>query len=82
MLSPFPNVNIAAQAFRTSKGKKLLLVNKRSFPIDVDTSRAGSISKIAIVDGNSAGDPPRVEAVSGGRVHLEPFAVVVADVAD
>ncbi len=67
----FPDVNIAAQAFRTTKGKKLLLLNKRSFPIDVDISRVGSIGKIAVVDANSAGDPSRVETVSGGQVHLE-----------
>jgi hypothetical protein len=69
---------VAAQAYRTSKGeRKLLLVNKRNrtveltLPADVDRGR------VDIVDMSMAEGSARIEALAGHGIELAPFAVAV-----
>ncbi len=69
--------NIAAQAFVTSNGEKLLLINKSDATVDVALPKLSGTETFTVVDENSGENPPRVEAVSNGKVTLAPFAVGV-----
>ena len=67
---------LAAQAFTTSAGRRLLLVNKRDRAVDVplpDPDRAGALA----VDVLTGDGPARKAGVAGGSIRLEPFAVAV-----
>lgn len=74
----FPH--IAAQAFVTPRGKKLLLINKRIYPVEVPVASAGRIVRMDVVDEKTGDDPARSEQVRGGTLHLGPFAVAVASI--
>lgn len=75
--TPAAPTGLAVQAFETDAGRKLLLINKRMRAVDLDVSRIGPMRHLDVVDGKSAGDPPRREKISGSIVRLEPFAVAV-----
>jgi hypothetical protein len=70
--------DVSAQAFNTSAGKRVLLVNKRNRSIDLAVKSDANVSSIDVVDSRSAGQSPRSEAVRDGKIHLGPFAVAVA----
>jgi len=74
------NMDLAAQAFMTSKGKKLLLINKRSRSMNVELDAAAKISRMDVVDEKSGENPARKEVSSGHHVRLAPFAVAVVAV--
>jgi hypothetical protein len=71
------STNIAAQAFVTSNGEKLLLINKSDATVDVALPKLPGTETFTVVDENSGENPPRVEKVSNGKVTLAPFAVGV-----
>ena len=68
--------DLAAQAFVTSAGQKLLVVNKRNRAVDVGIANADKATAHA-VDGQSGEGPARALPVEGAKIHLEPFAVAV-----
>ncbi len=72
-----PNaIDLEAQAFITSAGHKLLLVNKRNLATDVplpDAERATALT----VDLQSGEGPARSVTPSDGKITLQPFAVTV-----
>lgn len=68
--------NVAAQAFVTPGGHKLLLANKRAWAVDVALPDSDKASAVA-VDGQSGDGPARGLKAEGGKLHLEPFAVAV-----
>ncbi len=72
-----PNaIDLEAQAFITSAGHKLLLVNKRNLATDVplpDAERATALT----VDLQSGESPARSVTPSDGKITLQPFAVTV-----
>jgi hypothetical protein len=68
--------DLAAQAFITPAGRKLLLVNKRDRTAEVPLPNAGKVSALE-VDIGTGDSPAREVNVKGGRVTLEPFAVMV-----
>jgi len=68
--------NVAAQAFETPAGKKLLLANKRNEAIEVPLPDAGSATALT-VDEETGDGPARSVKVEGGSIKLEPFAVTV-----
>jgi hypothetical protein len=70
--------DVALQAFVTTKGKRLLVINKRLPEVDVDLTGAGSVGKIEPVDEHSR-DGARDVRPNGNLLHLEPFAVAVVD---
>jgi hypothetical protein len=72
--------NLSGQAFITSAGKRLLLVNKRNRPIRILIKAAGNVSGMDVVDVRSAGNRPRRESAHDDEITLGPFAVAVADV--
>jgi hypothetical protein len=67
---------VAAQAFVTPTGRKLLLANKRNHAIDVPMPDADKVSALT-VDLQTGDGPARSVKPEGGKVRLEPFAVTV-----
>ncbi len=68
--------SIAAQAFVTPTGHKLLLANKRNHAIEFPLPDAGNASALS-VDLESGDGPARSTKLSGANIRLEPFAVTV-----
>jgi len=67
---------VAAQAFATAAGHKVLLVNKRNHAAEIALPDANKASALA-VDLESGDGPARSVKPSGGSIRLEPFAVMV-----
>jgi hypothetical protein len=70
--------DLTAQAFDTTAGHKLLLVNKRNRTVDVplpDAEKAGALT----VDGKTGDGAARPVKPAGGKITLEPFAVTVVN---
>ena len=68
--------NVAAQAFVTPAGRKLLLANKRDHAIEISLPDAEKASA-RTVDGATGDGPARSVKPEGGKLKLEPFAVTV-----
>ena len=71
------SADVAAQAFHTSSGRKLLLINKGSASVDVTLPQDAVGGQAAIVDSTSGENPARQAAVSEIRFNLTTFAVAV-----
>jgi len=69
--------SIAAQAFLTPQGKKLLLINKRNRTIPVTVPADFSGGTATTVDVATAAQPPMTSSISGIQLQLRPFAVSV-----
>ena len=67
---------VAAQAFITPQGRKLLLANKRNRPVDILLPDAAHVTALT-VDQQSGDTPARSVQPADGQIHLEPFAVTV-----
>jgi len=70
------SADLAAQAFITSAGRRLLLANKRDRAIEVPLPNADKAGALA-VDPETGDGPARNVTVTGGKIKLEPFAVAV-----
>jgi hypothetical protein len=68
--------DLAAQAFQTPAGGKLLLANKRNHAIDLSLPDAAKFAALT-VDLRTGEGPARKAELKGGNIHLEPFAVAV-----
>ena len=68
--------DLAAQAFLTPAGRKLLLANKRDRAFDVPLEDADRASALT-VDVESGEGPARAVKPVAGKLRLEPFAVTV-----
>lgn len=68
--------NIAAQAFITPSGRKLLLANKRDTAIEVPLPDAEKAT-VWTVDLETGDGPARTVKPVDGKIKLEPFAVTV-----
>lgn len=75
-LSGIDAADLAAQAYITRAGRKLLLVNKRDRSIEVPLPNAGNASALT-VDQETGDGPARLVNVNDGRMTLEPFSVTV-----
>jgi hypothetical protein len=69
-------VNLVAQAFVTTTGRKLLLVNKRNRAVDLPLPDADKASAMT-VDGETDDGAARTVKPADGKLRLEPFAVTV-----
>ena len=69
--------DVAAQAFATAKGKRLLLINKRNHPVDLTLPSGSDKASALAVDVQSGEGPARSIAVNRGKITLDPFAVTV-----
>ena len=72
-----PPGSFAAQAFQTSRGKRLLLANKRNRTITVTLPSEAASATALSVDEQSGEGPARPVPVTSGSVTLVPFAVTV-----
>lgn len=68
---------VAAEAFQTSTGKKLLLVNRKNQMQSITLPEASSISSVIAVDAGSGEGPAQPRALHGSSLQLAPFAVAV-----
>jgi hypothetical protein len=68
--------DISAQAFLTSTGRKLLVVNKRNRVVDIQLPDAAS-AHVVTVDEQSLDGPARNLSVANGAIQIQPFAVTV-----
>jgi hypothetical protein len=69
--------DVDGQAFATPAGKKLLLLNKRNRSVEVTLPQGAGAYSLAVVDGETGDNEPRVTQESGSTVKLGPFAVAV-----
>ena len=69
--------DVAAQAYRTAAGRKLLLVNKSDAPVSVDLPPEAANARMDVVDTSTGENPAQSSTVSGTQVTLPPFAVAV-----
>ncbi len=70
--------DVAAQAFMTRAGRRLLLANKRDRTIQIsvpDAAQAGAL----VVDETTGDEPARQVKLTNGTIALGPFAVVVVN---
>lgn len=68
--------DIAAQAFVTPTGHKLLLANKRNRPIQIDLPDPDKATAL-VVDEKTGDEPARSVKLQDGKIQLNPFAVTV-----
>jgi hypothetical protein len=73
--------DVAAQAYRTAAGRKLLLVNKRGAAVRVDLPTEAAGGRMDVVDATTGENPVRSSRLSGTQVMLAPFAVAVVSTA-
>ena len=65
------------QAFATSTGQKLLLLNRRNRSIEVTLPGGSQPHTVSVVDGETGDEQPRVTQETGDVLKLNPFAVAV-----
>ena len=73
------NAFLTAQAFVTSSGKKLLIVNKRNRQQSIALTAEAGGTGIKFVAPSTGNGKPQSTVISGGTVVLEPFEVAVVD---
>lgn len=71
------NAQVAAQAFITKEGKKLLLINKRNKRITLDLRNEVKNAKVSCVDISTGEKPPDQYSLNAPHVVLKPFSVTV-----
>jgi hypothetical protein len=67
---------VIAQAFITSKGKKILLINQRKKEVSISLPPEARDGTAAVVDVSTTGESEQVQ-VTSNTITLKPFAVVV-----
>jgi hypothetical protein len=68
--------DVAAQAFVTPAGHKLLLANKRDRRIELSVPESAR-ARALVVDESTGDGPARSITPNDGKIELEPFAVAV-----
>lgn len=68
--------DVAAQAFLTPRGHKLLLANKRNRTVEIELPDAEKAAA-RTVDEQTGDGPARMVKPADGKIELEPFAVTV-----
>jgi hypothetical protein len=74
------NRDLTVQAFETNQGKKVLVINKRSRPQEIDLPEDTSVSSISFVAPSTGDNPARSRPMQGRKLNLEPFEVAVVSV--
>jgi hypothetical protein len=73
--------DVAAQAYRTAAGRKLLLINKQNATVGVDLPPETVGARMDVVDAKTGENPAQRRTVNRIRVTLAPFAVAVVSMA-
>jgi hypothetical protein len=68
---------IAAQAFLTPQGRKLLLINKRNRAAQITLPAEAAAATLSTVNESTGDGPPQISQVSGTTITLAPYAVTV-----
>lgn len=68
--------DVAAQAFVTPAGRRLLLANKRDRAIEIPVPDAAG-ARVLVVDEATGDGPARTATLNNGKIEMEPFAVAV-----
>lgn len=76
------NHDLTVQAFQTSRGKKLLVINKRSEPEEIELPREAAVSSISFVAPSTGDAPIRTKSMQGKKLTLEPYEVAVVNIQD
>ncbi|HEY5390524.1 MAG TPA: glycosyl hydrolase family 39 [Hanamia sp.] len=71
---------VVAQGFLTTKGKKLLLINKRNKDIQITLPAGIKDAEMFLVDGDSNENPPTQDHVTDTSITLKPFSVSVIEI--
>ncbi len=79
--TPAQDPDLDLQAFQTSTGRKLLLINKRNSPRTVTLPAEANGASLEAVDLSTGEYPPRTEKLTGASVTLAPFEVAVVHLA-
>jgi hypothetical protein len=74
-----PDAFITAQAFSTSKGKKLLLINKRNRQQSISLAAEAAGATVTFVAPSTGDGKPQSKALPDTTVVLEPFEVAVVN---
>jgi hypothetical protein len=70
---------VVTQAFMTSSGNKLLLINKEQQEVQIQLSDKAKGGSITYVDTTTGENPPAKKKLTGNTVNLGSFAVAVID---
>ena len=73
--------NVAAEAYDTSTGRKILLINKENSSINVKLPVDVLGARVEVVDGATGENPARSSTMQGTELTLAPFAVAVVSLA-
>jgi hypothetical protein len=69
--------DVAVQAFATTRGRRLLLVNKRDRPQQVTLPADAQHGRVTMVAPSTGDDSPKEMGAAGAGLSLEPFEVAV-----
>jgi hypothetical protein len=70
---------VAGQAFITSRGKKLLLINKRNKEIQVELPADAKNAKVNYVNATTGDNPIAQSQLDNNTITLKPFEVAVVN---
>ncbi|MBB5058819.1 hypothetical protein HDF16_003533 [Granulicella aggregans] len=73
------NASFSAQAFSTSHGRKLLVINKRNRPQSIALPSEANGAAVTFVAPSTGDGKPQSNALSGNTLVLEPFEVAVVN---
>jgi hypothetical protein len=74
------NADLAVQAFVTDRGKRILVINKRDKPQDVELPPEIEATSVTLVAPSTGDSHPSGPKAQGNKLHLEPFEVAVVEV--
>ncbi len=77
--SSFNGDNVSCQAFITSKGKRLLLINQRNKEVEVNLPAEAKGALAEYVDVSTGENSPAEIRLDNATVTLKPFAVAVIE---
>jgi len=69
--------DVAAQAYMTAKGKKLLLINKRNKEINLDLPADAASASVDFVDVTTGDNPVGHSNLAANTITLKPFSVTI-----
>jgi hypothetical protein len=75
----FNGGDVYCQAYITSKGKKILLINERNKEVKINLPAEIKNASVDYVDVDTNENPPVHTPLSGTTITLKPFAVVVVE---
>jgi hypothetical protein len=75
-----PGEDLSAQAFLTREGRKLLMLNKRNYAVEITLPAGTTLGALSVVDEKTGEVPARQQTTSGLKITLAPFGVAVANV--